>query len=133
MTWLNWSLKLHSGLRTIPHLILSHNPQDFSSINAYFICMIVHDQMWCVCSIACRSNLKRFLSILYVFESVFMLLCFKFLFKMNFRVVLQNLFRGIFCEKLATKHFVRKEAKAKTGKHKIQTETFATILWLFHD
>ena len=34
MTWLNWSLKLHSGLRTIPHLILTHNTQDFNSINA---------------------------------------------------------------------------------------------------
>ena len=29
MTWLNWSLKLHSSLRTIPHLILTHNTQDF--------------------------------------------------------------------------------------------------------
>ena len=29
MTWLNWSLNLHSGLRTIPHLILTHNTQDF--------------------------------------------------------------------------------------------------------
>ena len=38
-----------------------------SSINVYFICVIVHAQMWCVCSIACRSNLKFFLSILYVF------------------------------------------------------------------
>ena len=29
MSWLNWSLKLHSGLWTIPHLILTHNTQDF--------------------------------------------------------------------------------------------------------
>ena len=69
MTWLNWSLKLHSGLRTIPHLILTHNTQDFNSINAYLICMIVHVQMWCVCSNTCWSNPKNFLSILYVFES----------------------------------------------------------------
>ena len=32
MTWLNWSLKLHSGLRTIPHLTLTHNTQDFVQI-----------------------------------------------------------------------------------------------------
>ena len=76
MTWLNWSLKLHSGLRTIPHLILIHNIQDFDSINAYLICVIVHVQMWFVCSITCRSNPKRFLSILYVFESDFILSCF---------------------------------------------------------
>ena len=29
MTWLNWSLKFHSGLKTISHLILTHNTQDF--------------------------------------------------------------------------------------------------------
>ena len=128
MTWLNWSLKFHSGLRTIPHLILTHNTQDFSSINAYFICVIVHDQMWCVCSIACRSNPKRFLSILYVFESVFMLSCFKFLFKMHFCVVLQKLLQRHFCENLATKHFLRKEVKAKTGNHKISYRNFHDCL-----
>ena len=37
MAWLNWSLKLHFGLTTIPHLILTHNTQDFDSINAYLI------------------------------------------------------------------------------------------------
>ena len=30
------------------------------SNNAYLICVIIHVQMWCVCSIACRSNPKRF-------------------------------------------------------------------------
>ena len=32
MTWLNWSLKLHFDLRTIPHLILTHNTQGFVQI-----------------------------------------------------------------------------------------------------
>ena len=130
MTWLNWSLKLHSRLRTIPHLILTNNTQDFCSTNAYFICVIVHDKMWCVSSIACRSNPKKFLSILYVFESVFILSCFKFLFKMHFVVVLQKLLQRHFREKLATKLFQRKEVKAKTWKHKIQIETFVTVLRL---
>ena len=67
-----------------------------SSIYAYLICVIVHVQMWCVCSIACWLNPKRFLNILYVFESDFILSCFKFLFKMHFCVVLKNLFKGIF-------------------------------------
>ena len=63
----------------------------FSSINAYFICVIVHAQIWCVCLITCWSNPKIFLSILYVFESNFILSCFKFLFKMHFCIVLQKL------------------------------------------
>ena len=35
--------------------------------NAYLICMIIHVQMWYVCSITCRSNPKRFLSVLFIF------------------------------------------------------------------
>ena len=46
------------------------------SNNAYFICVIVHVQMWCVCSSACRSSPKIFLSVLYVFEREFILSCF---------------------------------------------------------
>ena len=49
----------HSGLRTIPHLILTHNTQDFDLINAYLICVIVHVQMWCICSSTCWSNPKK--------------------------------------------------------------------------
>ena len=48
----------------------------FCSDNVYLICVIVHVQMWCVCSSTCWSNLKQFLSILYVFESDFILSCF---------------------------------------------------------
>ena len=48
----------------------------FCSDNAYLICVIVHVQMWCVCSSTCWSNPKIFLSILYVFESDFILSCF---------------------------------------------------------
>ena len=95
MIWLNWSLKLHFGLRTIPHLTLTHNTQDFCSMNAYFICVIAHVQMWCVYSIACRSNPKRFW-VFYMFFKVF--LCFRVLsFCLNFFMFyIKNSFRGIF-------------------------------------
>ena len=46
------------------------------SNNAYLICVIIHVQMWCICLITCRSNPKRFLSVLYIFESNFILSCF---------------------------------------------------------
>ena len=46
------------------------------SNNVYFICLIVHVQMWCVCSNTFWSNPKTFLSVLYVFESDFLLSCF---------------------------------------------------------
>ena len=81
---------------TIPHLILTHNIQEFCSMNAYFICVIVHDQMWCVCSIAYWSNPKIFLSILYVFESVLILSYFIFVQNCIFYVFFKNFFWGIF-------------------------------------
>ena len=113
MTWLNWSSKLHSRLRTIPHLILTHNTQVFCSMNAYFICVIVRVQMWCSCSIACQSNQKIFLSILYVFESVFMLSCFEFCSNCIFHDFHQKLLQRHFHKKLTTKLFLQKWVKAK--------------------
>ena len=96
MTWLNWSLKLHFGLRTIPHLILTHNTQDFCSLNAYFICVIIHAQMWCVYSIACRSNPNKSLSILYVFLKSFYAFVFWVFVQIAFFIFfIKNSFRGI--------------------------------------
>ena len=94
MTWLNWSLKLHSGLRNFSHLILTHNTQDFDSMNAYLICVIVHVQMWCVCSNTCWLNAKRFLSVLFVFETDFILSCLMFCSKCIFVFFFKNWFKG---------------------------------------
>ena len=106
-------LIIEASLWSKDYFTFDTHPQhtSLSSINAYFICVIVHAQMWCVCSIVCQSNPKRFLSILYVFESDFILSCFKFLFKMHFCVVLQKLVQRHFHEKLATKSFLWKEFK----------------------
>ena len=87
---------------TIPHLTLTHNTQDFDSMNAYLICVIVHVQMWCVCSNTCWLNPKRFLSVLFVFESDFILSCLMFLFKMHFCIFLQKLVQRLSRKKLAT-------------------------------
>ena len=67
-------------------------------MNAYSICVIIHVQMWCIYSVACWSNLKRFLSILYVFESVFMyFVCLEFCPKRLFHFFQKkNSSRGIF-------------------------------------
>ena len=92
MTRLNWSLKLHFGLRTIPHLTLTHNTQDFDSTNVYLICVIIHVQMWCVCSNTCWSNPKIFLSVLLKVILYFRVLC--FCSKCIFVFFFKNWFRG---------------------------------------
>ena len=81
--------------------IHTQNTQVYCSMNAYFICVIVDVQMWCVYSIACWSNPERFLSILYVFENVFTLSCCELLFILHFSIFLKKKkkktsFKGIF-------------------------------------
>ena len=51
-----------------------------------------------------------------------------FCFKMHFCVGLQKLLQRHFRKKLATKHFPRKEVKAKTRKHKISDRDFFDCL-----
>ena len=132
MTWLNWLLKLHFGLRTISHLILTHNIQDFDSTNAYLICVIIHVQMWCVCSITCWSNPKRFLSVLYVFESDFILSCLLFLIKMFFVFFFKNWFRGRFARNSWLKASCEMCLREITKSH-FHTESLATVSWVFFD
>ena len=133
MTWLNWSLKFHSSLRTIQHLIHTHNTQDFCSMNAYFICVIVHVQMWCVYSIACRSNPKIFLSILYVFESVFYaFVLWVFVQIAFFMFFIKNSFGSIFVRSSQLSSSCE-NGLGKNENIKFQIETFATVSRLFRE
>ena len=100
MTWLNRLLKLNSGLRTIPHFVLTHNTQDFDSTNAYLICVIVHVQMWCVCSITCWSNPKRFLSFYMFLKVILYFRIFSFCSKCIFVFFTKNWFKGSFAKSL---------------------------------
>ena len=130
MTWLNCSLKLHSGLRTNPHLTLTHNTQVFDSMNAYLICVIVHVQMWCVCSNTWWSNPKIFLSVLFVFESDFILLCFEFFcLKCIFVFFFKNRFRGCFVRSSRLRAS-REKCLREINFLTVHTETFATVLRL---
>ena len=102
------------------------------SNNVYLICVIVHVQMWCVCSNTCWSNPKRFLSVLYVFESDFVLSCFQFLFKMHFCVFIKTWFRGCFARSSrlrASREMCLREIKS----HIFHTETLATASRVFRD
>ena len=84
--WLDWvpivygliELIIKVSLWSKDYSTFGTHPQHtrLCSNNAYLICVIVHIQMWCVCSITCRSNPKIFLSVLFVFESDFILSCF---------------------------------------------------------
>ena len=71
-------LIIEASLRSMDYFTFDTHTQHtrLCSNNAYLICVIVHVQMWCVCSSTCWSNPKRFFSILYVFESDFILSCF---------------------------------------------------------
>ena len=107
------------------------HPQHTSLVQLmfFFICVIVHDQMWCVCSIACRSNPKIFLSILYFFK---VFLCFhalSFCSKCIFVLFFKNFFRSIFARssRLSFSH-------KKRLRRKLENTNFRQRLsWLSHD
>ena len=128
MTWLNWLLKLHFGLRTIPHLILTYNTQDFgqwmliSFLWLYVFKCDVYTQLLV-------DQTQKDFWVFYIFFKVF--LCFHILsFCSNciFHVFHQKLLQRHFCEKLVTKLFPQKWVKAKYWKHKILDRDFHDCL-----
>ena len=134
MTWLNWPLKLHFGLRTIPHLILTHNTQvlvQLLLISFVWLYMIKSD----VYAQLLVDQTQKDSWVFYMFLKVFLSFrALSFCLKMHFCVVIQKLLQRHFHEKLATKLFPRKEVKEKTRKHKISDRNFCdcleSISWL---
>ena len=111
MTWLNWPLKLHFGLRTIPHLILTHNTQDFvqwmliSFVSLYVFKCHVYTQLLV-------NQTQQYL--FYMFLKVFLYFhVLSFCSNCIFHVFHQRLLQRNFSKKLATKLFLRKWVKTK--------------------
>ena len=125
MTWLNWLLKLYSRLRTIPHLILTHNIQDFCSMNAYFICVIVYVQMWCVCAQSYVDQTKKIFVLFVCFWKWFVSLMFFKVFQVVF--VWKTWFLGVFVT-----YFMYKFNWELNGPilkfFQLWTESFVTVL-----
>ena len=103
------------------------------SDNAYLICVIIHVQMWCVCSCTCWSIPKRFLSVLYVFESDFILSCFS--------VFVQNAFLCFSSKNWFKGHFARSSrlrascemCLREIKRSDFHTESLTTASRVFHD
>ena len=72
------------------------------SNNIYLICVIVHVQMWCVCSSTCWSNPKRFFECFICFWKWFYTFVIFFFSKCIFVFFVQKLVQRFFREKLAT-------------------------------
>ena len=95
MIWLNWPLKFHSSLWT--STFDTHTQHTRLCLdNAYLICVIVHVQMWCICSNTCWSNQKDFW-VFYMFLKVILYFhVFSFCSKCIFVFFFKNWFRGSF-------------------------------------
>ena len=96
MSWLNWSLKLHSSLRTIPHLILTHNTQDFvqlmliSFVWLYMFKCDVYAQLLV-------NQTQKYFWVFYMFLKVILYFhAFSFCSKCIFVFFFKNWFRGFF-------------------------------------
>ena len=96
MTWLNWSLKFHSGLWIIPHLILTHNTQDFVQImliSFVWLYMFKCD----VYAHVLADQTQKYFWVFYLFLKVILYFgVFSFCSKCNFVFFFKNWFRGHF-------------------------------------
>ena len=130
MTWLNWPLKLHFGLRTIPHLILTHNTQvlvQLLLISFVWLYMIKSD----VYAQLLVDQTQKDSWVFYMFLKVFLSFrTLSFCLEMHFCVVIQKLLQRHFHEKLATKLFPRKEVKEKTRKHNFR-QKLLRLSWVY--
>ena len=131
MTWLNWSLKLHSGLRTIPHLILSHNTQDFVQI---MLILFVWLYMF-KCDVYAQflADQTQKIWVFYMFLKVILYFCaFNFFSKCIFVLFFKNLFRGIFARSSRLRASCEKRLRG-TKILKFHTKNIVTTSRLFHD
>ena len=132
MTWLNWSLELYSGLRTIPHLILTHNTQDFVQIVPIsFVWLYMFK-----CNVYAQvlvDQTQKYFWVFYMFFKV--ILCFRvfsFLSKCIFVFFSKNLLRGSFTR--SSRPRASRESWLREIKFlSIHTEDIATISWLIRD
>ena len=132
MSWLNWSLKLHSGLWTIPHLILTHNTQDFvqlvliSFVWLYMFKCDVYAQLLV-------DQTQKYFWVFYMFLKLILYFrVFSFLSKCMFVFFSKNWFRGSFARSShlrASREMCLREIK----KSHFHTESFAIASWVFHD
>ena len=133
MTWLNWSLKLHSSLRTIPHLILTHNAQDLVQLMLISFVWLYIFKCDEYAQLLADQTQKDFW-VFYMFLKVF--LCFhalSFCSKCIFVLFFKNFFKGIFARisRLSTSY--EKRLRQKLEITKFHTETFMTVSRLFHN
>ena len=71
MPWLNWSLKLHTRLKTISLLISTHITQVYAQWMSYSFVWLYLIKCVFTCLTFVDSNTKRFLSVLGVFGKYF--------------------------------------------------------------
>ena len=89
-------MKLHSSLKTIQHLILTHNTQDFDSINAYLILWLYTFKCDVYAQVLVDQTQKYF-KVFYMFlEVISYFRAFSFCSKCIFVFFFKNWFKGCF-------------------------------------
>ena len=134
MTWLDWSLKLHSSLWTIPHLILTHYIQDFVQI--ILISFVLLNMFKCdVYAQVLANQTQKDFWVFYMFLKVIVYFhAFSFCSKCIFGFFFKNWFRGLFTRSSrlrASCEMCLREIKKK--KSHFHTRNLATGSWVFRN
>ena len=132
MIWLNWSLKFHSSLRPIPHLILTHNTQDFVQIMLISFVWLYMFKYDVYAQFLTDQTQKDFLVFYMFLKMILYFRAFSFCSKCIFVLFLKNLFRGIFARSSQLRASREKRLRG-TKNLKFRIESIATASWLFRD
>ena len=133
MTWLNWSLKLHSSLWTIPHLILTHNTQDFVQIMLIsFVWLYIFK-----CDVYAQilaDQTQKYFWVFYMFlKMILYFRDFSFCSKCIFVFFFKNWFRGLFARSLrlrASREMCLREISKVTFSYRKSHYCLTSISWL---
>ena len=122
-------MKFHSGLRTIPHLILTTTHKTLVQsmlISVVWLYMIKCDVYAQYLPIKPKKFFEYFICFWkYFYAFVFLSFCSKCIFVLFF----ENFFKGIFARS-SWLSFSEKRLRQKMEITKFHTETFMTVLWL---
>ena len=108
MTWLKWSLKLHSGLKTFPHLIHTQHTRFLFNECLFHLCDCTCSNVMCILNCLSIKPNMIFEYFIYFWKCFYAFVFWFFVYIVLFMFFIKNSLRGIFAWRFASKLFLQK-------------------------
>ena len=132
ISWFNWLLKLHSDLWTIPHLIFTHNTQDFVQLMLILFVWLYMFKCIVYAKVLADQTQKDFWVFYMSLKVILYFRAFSFWSKCIFVFFFKKWFKGCFVRSSqlrASREMCLKETK----RSHFHIESLATASWVFRN